>query len=155
MPESERDINVIHIVEDDESIRQVIELMVEDPIGQRPNLVWSFPMYDILRIKEAIARDGQPDVLIMDLGLPGIDGIEALTDFKKYWPETKGILMTAYQLEPEQWNFLDSNGVRFIRKPFDLENFLAELTGAITEARQALNGFCEELSPEVHRSDRQ
>lgn len=48
---------------------------------------------DFETAKEAI-RDKQPDVVLLDLGLPGMDGIEAITMIRENWPRIKVLVFT-------------------------------------------------------------
>ncbi len=43
---------------------------------------------------EALAADGDPDILVLDLGLPIVDGLVALPDLRKAMPKTKILVLT-------------------------------------------------------------
>ena len=47
------------------------------------------------------ARDFSPDVILMDIGLPNIDGIEATTRIKEFLPETKILIFTSRDSETD------------------------------------------------------
>lgn len=47
------------------------------------------------------ARDYSPDVILMDIGLPNIDGIEATTRIKEFLPETKILIFTSRNEEQD------------------------------------------------------
>lgn len=48
-----------------------------------------------------LAKEHQPDIILMDLGLPNMDGIEATKNIKKYNPEQKVIILTSHKNEME------------------------------------------------------
>lgn len=80
-------------------------LIVEDHQGVRKSLrEWlglSFPQYKLLEAttgEEAIAMAQAtcPCLIIMDIGLPGMSGIEATVNIKKSLPSTQVVMLTVY-----------------------------------------------------------
>ncbi len=63
--------------------------------------------------KEALYLTGehQPDIVILDIGMPGLDGIEATRRFKERSPQTKVLILSMYEEESllreaiESWRF--------------------------------------------------
>ena len=47
-------------------------------------------------IEEALKKMPEPDVLLLDIGLPGISGIEAIPEFKKRHPQVQIVMMTVF-----------------------------------------------------------
>jgi two-component system cell cycle sensor histidine kinase/response regulator CckA len=83
----------------------------------------------------AILRDGQTfDVLVSDVMMPGIDGVELAFEAARMWPEMGIVLMSGYAELPRHRE-ADARGIRFLAKPFAL----AELVAAIATA-QPLKG---------------
>lgn len=91
--------------------KQKIKLMlVEDHVLTRIGLRVSFEKYEDLEIvaetangKEAIelAKEKKPDVVIMDIGLIELDGIEATKKIKENNPHVKVIMLTSHESERE------------------------------------------------------
>lgn len=80
-------------------------LIVEDHAGLRQSLrEWlelSFPHYPLLEAASgeeaiAVAQTASPCLIIMDIGLPGITGIEATESIKKTMPNTKVVMLTIF-----------------------------------------------------------
>ncbi|MFA4904416.1 MAG: response regulator transcription factor [Desulfobaccales bacterium] len=80
-------------------------LIVEDHAGLRKSLrEWlelSFARYPLLEAASgeeaiAIAQAASPCLVIMDIGLPGITGIEATESIKKAIPSTKVVMLTIF-----------------------------------------------------------
>lgn len=59
------------------------------------------------------------DVLITDIGLPGITGISLATQVREKWPTIRIIIASGYSRSPEDVSVL-GDGVRWLTKPFDM-----------------------------------
>ena len=64
------------------------------------------------------------DLLITDIHMPGIDGIELLDQVKKMAPWIPVVIMTSYADIPKAVHAVKSGAFDFIEKPFELENFI-------------------------------
>ena len=64
--------------------------------------------------------DGLPDLVVSDLSMPGIDGIETIRQIKSRHRELPAILVTAHSLAPEQQTGADE----VIGKPIDFDRLL-------------------------------
>ncbi|MGD1046528.1 MAG: response regulator transcription factor [Bacteroidota bacterium] len=63
-----------------------------------------------------IAQESQPDVVIMDVSLPGASGVEVARKIKSFLPNTYVYLCSAYQLSEYRELKLDSPADGFIQK---------------------------------------
>jgi CheY-like chemotaxis protein len=73
-----------------------------------------------------LARDGRPDVVLMDIGLPVIDGWEAIRQLKAL-PETSEIpiiTLTAHAFSEDRHRSQSAGCAGFVTKPIDLEYLL-------------------------------
>lgn len=66
-----------------------------------------------------IIRREQPDVVLMDLGLPGINGLEATIKVKEISPDTKVIILTSHDREEEVIASLGSGASGYCLKDID------------------------------------
>ncbi|PLX02493.1 MAG: hypothetical protein C0594_11870 [Marinilabiliales bacterium] len=100
------------IVEDEESNSIYIEeLMVE--FGLRVvNVSSAEDAYSVL------AKE-KPDLVIMDLSLPGDDGLKAMKTIKKMNPDIPVVAQTAYSYPYGKDEFLSGGGDGYLSKPFD------------------------------------
>lgn len=74
-----------------------------------------------------MAQDKRPQLIFMDLQLPGIDGIKA-TKILKQTPQTRDIPIVAvssYAYEREKQLFLGAGGDVYLTKPIDIDTILA------------------------------
>jgi two-component system KDP operon response regulator KdpE len=79
------------------------------------------------------ARD-RPDVVIVDLGLPGIDGIEVIRGLRS-WTAVPIIVPSAREQESEKVAALDAGADDYVTKPFGMGELLARVRAS--ERRQA------------------
>ena len=83
-----------------------------------------------------IIRDEKPSVAVVDLVLPGADGIELLTKAKQIYPDIQVIMITAYGSVPTAIAALKAGAYDYIEKPFSPEK--VELLIEKLVERQAL-----------------
>jgi two-component system KDP operon response regulator KdpE len=84
------------------------------------------------------ARD-RPDVVILDLGLPGIDGIEVIRGLRA-WSAMPIIVLSAREQEPDKVAALDAGADDFVTKPFGMGELLARLRAAERRAAPIPDG---------------
>lgn len=77
-----------------------------------------------------------PDVVLLDLGLPDIDGIEALKSMRQ-WSKTPIVIVSARGNEREKVAALDFGADDYIVKPFGTSELLARIRTAIRHSPQA------------------
>jgi CheY-like chemotaxis protein len=78
-----------------------------------------------------LVRDRRPDVVIMDINLPGMSGYEATRKLRQ-WPETREIpviALTAAAMTGDRKRFADAGFYRYLTKPVRV----AELIGTLEE----------------------
>lgn len=84
----------IVIIEDDQTIREGYAYLINHTSPY--TVVATYPSFDSARSK--IVRDN-PDVIILDIQLPGTNGIDALPVLKKLLPDVYIIMLTVYETE--------------------------------------------------------
>jgi two-component system KDP operon response regulator KdpE len=82
-----------------------------------------------------MARD-RPDVLILDLGLPDMDGIEVIRGVRG-WTTTPIIVLSAWGQEGQKVAALDAGADDYVTKPFGMDELLARLRAAVRRASPA------------------
>lgn len=110
----------ILIVDDQHSVRALLQLVFQEDGYQ---VATAINGRDALRQVER----WRPDVVVMDVRMPVMGGLEALPRVKALVPQTAVILMSAYvdaATLPEVWRLGASD---FIYKPFDLEELKAKV----------------------------
>lgn len=83
----------VAIIEDHPEYREMIEMLLEDEDGLSLN--WKFGSAEwALRRMESDSRKCQPNVILLDLGLPGMSGHEAIPKLMGLVPEAKIIVIS-------------------------------------------------------------
>lgn len=81
-----------------------------------------------------MALDLKPDLIIMDIGLPGLDGIAATKEIKEKLPQIRVVILTSHTLEIEVIASLSSGADAYCIKGSSLERLLAAIEAAIDGA---------------------
>lgn len=74
-----------------------------------------------------LAMSGEFDLILLDLGLPGIDGLEVLARLRRAGRRTPVIVLTARDSTDDVVTGLDSGASDYVRKPFRLAELLARI----------------------------
>ena len=77
-----------------------------------------------------LAADRRPDLVILDLGLPDIDGLEVLHGLRG-WTDVPIIVLTVRDLESSKIRALDAGADDYVTKPFGLGEVLARVRAAL------------------------
>ena len=84
----------------------------------------------------ALARARHPDIVLMDVQLPGMDGLQAL-DRLRSDPETRDIpviALTAFAMKDDRERFLAAGFDRYVAKPLDILEFPQQVAAALAAA---------------------
>ena len=80
--------------------------------------------------------EDEPEVMILDLKMPGIDGIEVLRKVKKTRPEIEVIILTGHGSEADRETCMSLGAFAYLRKPVDFEVLTETLRKANEKMRQ-------------------
>ena len=80
-------------------------------------------------------QSGRPDVVLLDLVLGDVDGLEILRRIKQDTPEAKVLLMSAYGSIESAVQAMKLGGYDFIKKPFELEEIVVAVRNAVRTSR--------------------
>ena len=85
-------------------------------------------------LTEAQARN--PDLLLLDLGLPDVDGTDIIREVRE-WTSTPIIVLSARDMEQIKVAALDLGADDYVTKPFGIEELLARIRTALRHASQS------------------
>lgn len=86
---------------------------------------------------EAIEKTGKehPSVIIMDVSMPKMDGLETLQKIKSQYPDMTVIMMTAFSTSEKAITAMKYGAYDYLMKPFDNPQLIALLEKAITDKK--------------------
>ncbi len=84
----------------------------------------------------AILADGPIDVVLTDLKMPDIDGIEVLRRVKEEWPDTEVIVITGYQTINTAVQAIKLGAFDYIEKPFVPDDIIEAIEKAIAHRQE-------------------
>ncbi len=78
----------------------------------------------------SVYKENSPDMVLMDITMPDMDGLAALREIKKIDPSAKVAMVTAMGQQALVMEALKSGAVDFVTRPFDQEEVLVALDKA-------------------------
>jgi len=128
----------------------VLVIEDEDAICNFISAVLTANDYQVIQAKTgkqglSLFSSHAPDVVLLDLGLPDIDGVEVLKSIRQ-WSKTPVVVVSARGHEREKVAALDFGADDYIVKPFGTSELLARIRTAIRHSPQSIGGkiFCDE-----------
>ncbi len=93
-----------------------------------------------------MAETFRPDIAVMDIRMPGIDGIEAIREIRKFSPATVFIVLTAYDKFSFAKDALDLGVMSYLTKPLDRKVFVDAMNRAMSSIDRTREQRSRELS---------
>ena len=75
----------------------------------------------------------EPDVMVLDLKMPGLHGIEVLREVKRDYPQMQVIILTGHGTDRDAEEAKRLGGFDFMRKPADIDNLVRRIKEAYNE----------------------
>jgi DNA-binding NarL/FixJ family response regulator len=129
----------IGIVEDDEQIRKGIQTYLDD----QKKFVCNSAFGSVEEFLKNINHHNAPNVVIMDLGLPGMSGTEGIKILKDRFPETDVIVFSIYNDSKKIFDSLCAGATGYLLKNTPLDE--------IKEGIEQLAQGCSPMSPQIAR----
>jgi two-component system, OmpR family, KDP operon response regulator KdpE len=115
-------------------------LLIEDEPQMRRFLRAALGGHDYRLVEAGTAKEGlaqaagrNPDVILLDLGLPDTDGLEVTRQLRE-WSQTPIIVLSARGREQDKVAALDLGADDYLTKPFGVEELLARIRVALRHA---------------------
>ncbi|MEW6113029.1 MAG: response regulator, partial [Thermodesulfobacteriota bacterium] len=77
-----------------------------------------------------------PDVMVLDLKMPGIDGMEVLKRVRKAYPQVQVIILTGHGSEKDEAEARRLGAFAYLQKPVDIEKLIRTLKDAYKKKMQ-------------------
>ncbi len=115
-------------------------LIVDDEIAFANTLAQRLQMRGL---KVGVAYDGEQalsklkedelDVVVLDLKMPGMDGMEVLQEIKKAYPNIQVIMLTGHGTDKDEEQAKKLGGFDFLNKPVDIDTLEQKIKAAFKE----------------------
>jgi len=115
-------------------------LLIDDEVALANTLAQRLKMRDF---KVGTAYDGEqalsklkeeePDVIVLDLKMPGMHGMEVLQEIKKAHPDIQVIILTGHGTDKDEEDAKRLGGFDFLKKPTDIETLEHKIKAAFKE----------------------
>jgi two-component system KDP operon response regulator KdpE len=122
-------VTTILLVEDEPALRRALRTLMRSR---------DLDVLDVATGEEAVvvASGGAADLIVLDLGLPDVDGLEVLRRIRTF-SAVPVIILTAHYQQSEKIRALDAGADDYVTKPFDTEELLARIRAALRRVPQA------------------
>src|SRR6202140_3310517 len=110
------------VVEDEEKLRRVIELQLKTA---------GYDVEQAGSAEDAMRLADRADVILTDLRLPGVSGLELLAQLRRQDSHTPGIVMTAFGSIETAVEAMKAGAVDFLPKPFSLDHLMTVVNKAL------------------------
>jgi two-component system response regulator AtoC len=130
-------------------------LVVDDEIGVRESirLIFGkdFRVHEARSSEEAVqkAKEETPEVILLDILMPGADGLETLKRIKQVHPDGQVIMLTALNTARTAFTAKETGAFDYVTKPFDVDELRLRVARALE--KNQLSRELERLHEEVGR----
>src|SRR5512147_2067086 len=123
---------LILLIEDEQQMRRFLRITLQSQ---------GYRLIEAPTAKEGLlqAASRNPDVVLLDLGLPDMDGLEVTTRLRE-WTQTPVIVISAREQEQDKVRALDAGADDYLTKPFSAGELLARIRVALRHAMQRREG---------------
>jgi DNA-binding NarL/FixJ family response regulator len=132
----------VAVVEDLQDIRESLKILINGAHGFRCTNIY-FSVEDALTKLDQASPDALPDVILMDIGLPGMSGIEGIKILKERRPELIVMVLTVYDDDDRIFNALCAGACGYLLKKTPPARLLEDI-------KEAVNGGAP-MTPEIAR----
>ena len=127
MNEPAKPATTVLVIDDEPQIRRLLRVTLEAN---------GYRVFDATTGQEGIAEAAQrrPDIILLDLGLPDMDGVSVLKRLRE-WSRVPVVILTVRDREADKIAALDHGADDFVTKPFSTGELLARLRVALRHAQ--------------------
>ena len=133
---SQANPNIV-VIEDDPQIRRFLKTGLQ---------AHGFEIHeaDTGKLGLILAANRKPDLIILDLGLPDMDGVDVIKSLRE-WTSRPVIILSARNMESDKVAALDAGADDYLTKPFGLDELLARIRVALRHASHPGQGAADNV----------
>lgn len=99
--------------------------------------------FDGLEALEALSQDERIEVVVLDVKMPGMSGVEALREIKRRYPLVEVIMLTGYATIETAIEGMKLGAYDYLMKPCDMDELLGKVGEAAEKRRKHQNKILE------------
>ena len=144
---SKKAATVVLVIDDEPQIRRLLRVTLEAN---------GYEVFDAANGKDGITQAAQrrPEIILLDLGLPDLDGVEVLKRIRE-WSRVPVIILSVRDRENDKIAALDAGADDFVTKPFGSGELLARLRTTLCRSQpQAAEAIFQNGNVELDLSTR-
>lgn len=126
-------------------------LLIEDEPEIRRFLRTTLPAHGYRLFEAATGKDGvaeakarNPDLILLDLGLPDLEGVEVIRQVRE-WTQIPILILSARDQEQAKVSALDLGADDYVTKPFGVNELLARMRAALRHAAKPADELAESV----------
>ena len=123
-----------------------VETMIKRLTKRDLNIVSAFEGQEAI---ETLEKGRDIEVVILDVKMPGMDGIEVLREIKKRHPLVEVIMLTGYATVESAIEGMKLGAFDYLMKPCDMEQLISKVREAAARKRQQENKIIEARMKEI------
>ena len=85
--------------------------------------------YDGEQALQAV-KEGDPDIMVLDLRMPGIDGMEVLRQVRKTHPDLQVVILTGHGTDKDESQAQKLGAFAYMKKPVDIDSLVGTVNSA-------------------------
>jgi two-component system KDP operon response regulator KdpE len=124
----------ILVIDDEQQILKLLKINLE-------NQDYRVITAESARLGLMMAENHAPDLILLDLGLPDLDGHQVLNELKK-WFHKPVIILSVINQEEDIVNALDQGATDYLTKPFRTSELLARIRAALRQSNRVVIPDC-------------
>ena len=129
LPTAPQPLKILFVDDEEDFVRTVAERMQLRNLGGDVALSGQQAL--------AMLEADRPDVMVLDLRMPDIDGLEVLRRVKTTWPGVAVIIMTGHGSEQDEEEATRLGAAAYLRKPVDINELMRAVRAAVPSGAPA------------------
>ena len=117
----------LYIIDDEETIRESLSMALEGD--------YSIKTFAEAQVAIRSIQDNPPDLVLLDIGLPDMNGIEVLKQVKSFDPGIVVIMITAYEDTQTVISAMKCGAYDYVVKPIDMNSLKITIENALDTIR--------------------
>ena len=147
----------VWIVEDNRALREILAEL----LNEQPDMVCERALPDCERLLDALDAGEAPNVALMDLGLPGLSGIEGIRRLHGLSPTTRVLVLTIHDDDERVFDAISAGASGYLLKPLPPTQLMEAIRGVVHGAapinpfiaRKLLTVFANQPPARSHNAD--